>query len=87
MSVIKLSELCLSVLPGNTKTAKWNVTRNQKLKAVQFYGKDIQQKEQERKPSQPGAMEPADAKSFYGLNKKKKKKKEWANLEKKIKSH
>lgn len=66
MSVIKLSELCLSVLPGNTKTAKWNVTQNQKLKAVQFYGKDIQQKEQERKPSQPGAMEPADAKSFYG---------------------
>lgn len=81
--MIKLSEQCLSVLPGNTKTAKWNVTRNQKLKAVQFYEKHIEQKEQERRSSQTGAMEPVDARSFYGL-KKKKKKREWANLEKKV---
>lgn len=69
----KLREQCLSVLLGNTKTGKWNVTRNQKLKAVKFHERRTDSrkkgKQNKTKTSQTEAIEPVDAKSFYSFKK------------------
>lgn len=35
--MINLREHCASVLLGNTKAGKWNVTKSQKLKAIKFH--------------------------------------------------
>lgn len=63
-----LGEHCASVLLGNTKAGKWNVTKNQKLKAIKFHERKRDSKKEENKyPSETDATESVDVKSFYGF--------------------